>query len=140
MNNSVREGDAPPFFETSFNLCREVEFSTSFRLCREAGTTIQDITCEEVKSVESKFFFIGYIVRARTREPEKKRFSSGLHGNTAADSVRSEWPFCGMQPKSRRLRRRRGKSKPERKLLDIRVERLESERRTREVREAGVTF
>ncbi|GFW09137.1 retrovirus-related Pol polyprotein from transposon 412 [Trichonephila clavipes] len=38
MNNSVREGDAPPFFKTSFNLCREVVFLQRtidlFRLCR----------------------------------------------------------------------------------------------------------
>ncbi|GFV74628.1 hypothetical protein TNCV_5130701 [Trichonephila clavipes] len=32
-----------------------------------------DITCEEVKSVESKFFFIGYIVRASNKGARKKR-------------------------------------------------------------------
>ncbi|GFT97342.1 hypothetical protein TNCV_643701 [Trichonephila clavipes] len=99
-----------------------------------------DITCEEVKSVESTFLLDTSYVRA-TREPEKKKetathigireaedwfrpidlakdrydvrkiglhegpnttstaadhmkiFSSGLHGSTAADSVRSEWPL-----------------------------------------------
>ncbi|GFV53219.1 hypothetical protein TNCV_1065781 [Trichonephila clavipes] len=35
MNKSVREGDAPPFSETSFNLCREVgTHRRKFRLCR----------------------------------------------------------------------------------------------------------
>ncbi|GFY13330.1 retrovirus-related Pol polyprotein from transposon 412 [Trichonephila clavipes] len=33
-----------------------------------------DITCEEVKSVDSqRFFFIGYIVRESNKEPEKKK-------------------------------------------------------------------
>ncbi|GFU16166.1 DUF1758 domain-containing protein [Trichonephila clavipes] len=54
--------------------------------CVEAGTTLHKhlrrgvnsnnfnyITCEEVKSVDSQlFFFIGYIVRASNKEPEKK--------------------------------------------------------------------
>ncbi|GFW99578.1 hypothetical protein TNCV_3418111 [Trichonephila clavipes] len=37
-----------------------------------------DITCEEVKSVDSqRFFFIGYIVRASNKEPEKKKKKKG---------------------------------------------------------------
>ncbi|GFT05263.1 hypothetical protein TNCV_122991 [Trichonephila clavipes] len=38
MNKSVREGDAPPFFETSFNLCREVGTIDKYSACVEVGT------------------------------------------------------------------------------------------------------
>ncbi|GFT65752.1 phosphatase and actin regulator 2 [Trichonephila clavipes] len=84
MNKSVREGDAPPFLETSFNLCREVgTHRRKFRLCRgwkyhkhlRRGVNSNNfnyITCEEVRSVKSKFFFIGYIVRASNKGTRKK--------------------------------------------------------------------
>ncbi|GFS64900.1 hypothetical protein TNCV_2000971 [Trichonephila clavipes] len=109
MNNSVREGDAPPFFsKTSFNLCREVAFfifqrensacvevgtidkysacvevgtidkksrlcKTNSRLCRGRNYNFNDITCEEVKSVESKFSSLDTSYVRATREPEKKK-------------------------------------------------------------------
>ncbi|GFV49113.1 phosphatase and actin regulator 2 [Trichonephila clavipes] len=63
------------------------------------------------------------------------RFSSGLHGSTAADSVRSEWPLWHAAKSKAVFARRRSKSK--RKLLDIRAE-LEREERTREVREQAL--
>ncbi|GFV33205.1 hypothetical protein TNCV_4509711, partial [Trichonephila clavipes] len=46
------------------------------------------------------------------------RFSSGLHGNTAADSVRSGWPLWHAA-KSNVFARRRIESKQKLKLLDI---------------------
>ncbi|GFT93009.1 hypothetical protein TNCV_2500281 [Trichonephila clavipes] len=46
MNNSVREGDAPPFSETSFNLCRGWIFQLH-SACVEVGTN-NKITCVEV--------------------------------------------------------------------------------------------
>ncbi|GFS67152.1 hypothetical protein TNCV_4393711 [Trichonephila clavipes] len=85
MNNSVREGDAPPFSETSFNLCRG--------------------------------------------------FSSGLHGNTAADSVRSEWPLWHAAKSNAVFARRRIEMKQ--KLLRER-EREKQRKRTREVREQAL--
>ncbi|GFU26042.1 hypothetical protein TNCV_5105211 [Trichonephila clavipes] len=62
------------------------------------------------------------------------RFSSGLHGNTAADSVRSEWPLWHAAKIKAVFARRRSKSKPEQKLLDIR----ERRKKTREVREQAL--
>ncbi|GFX25311.1 transposon Tf2-9 polyprotein [Trichonephila clavipes] len=84
MNGSVCEGDAPPFFETSFNLCREAGTIVENSACVEVGTTHKHlrrgvnsnnfnyITCEEVKSVESTFLLDTSYVRA-TREPERKK-------------------------------------------------------------------
>ncbi|GFX05197.1 hypothetical protein TNCV_1550451 [Trichonephila clavipes] len=65
------------------------------------------------------------------------RFSSGLHGSTAADSVRSEWLLWHAAKSKAVFARRRSKSKPKRKLLDIRAE-LEREERTREVRKQAL--
>ncbi|GFS81471.1 hypothetical protein TNCV_896081 [Trichonephila clavipes] len=69
---------------------------------------------------------------------EHRRFSSGLHGSTAADSVRSEWPLWHAAKSNAVFARRRIEMKL--KLLDIRAE-LERERRenARGTR-AGVTF
>ncbi|GFU80271.1 hypothetical protein TNCV_3520481 [Trichonephila clavipes] len=58
------------------------------------------------------------------------RFSSGLHGNTAADSVRSEWPLWHAAKSQAVFARRR--NKPKLKLLDIRTERAEREKGERE--------
>ncbi|GFS60924.1 phosphatase and actin regulator 2 [Trichonephila clavipes] len=50
------------------------------------------------------------------------RFSSGLHGNTAADSVRSGWPLWHAAKSNAVFARRRIELKQELKLLDIRAE------------------
>ncbi|GFX72137.1 hypothetical protein TNCV_106681, partial [Trichonephila clavipes] len=48
---------------------------------------------------------------------KKKKILLGLHGNTAADSVQSGWPFVASQPKAKHsLARRRIKVKAELKL------------------------
>ncbi|GFV83559.1 hypothetical protein TNCV_5120491 [Trichonephila clavipes] len=65
------------------------------------------------------------------------RFSSGLHGSTAADSVRSEWPLWHAAKSNAVFARRRIELKLKQKLLDIRAE-LEREERTREVREQAL--
>ncbi|GFT16386.1 hypothetical protein TNCV_3611371 [Trichonephila clavipes] len=57
---------------------------------------------------------------------------------TAADSVRSEWPLWHAAKSKAVFARRRSKSKPKRKLLDIRAE-LERKENARGAR-AGVTF
>ncbi|GFT40627.1 hypothetical protein TNCV_3008011 [Trichonephila clavipes] len=64
-------------------------------------------------------------------------FTSGLHGSTAADSVRSEWPLWHAAKSKAVFARRRIELKLKQKLLDIRAE-LERERRTREVREQAL--
>ncbi|GFS78056.1 hypothetical protein TNCV_4548471 [Trichonephila clavipes] len=83
---------------------------------------------------------------SRSPNPLPMKFSSGLHGNTAADSVRSEWPLWHAAKSNAVFARRRIKVKAElklkkaetleKKLLDIRVERKENARGAR----AGVTF
>ncbi|GFV85579.1 hypothetical protein TNCV_3774031 [Trichonephila clavipes] len=60
---------------------------------------------------------------------EHRRFSSGLHGSTAADSVRSEWPLWHAAKSNAVFARRRIEMKL--KLLDIRAE-LEREKGERE--------
>ncbi|GFU85491.1 hypothetical protein TNCV_3178131 [Trichonephila clavipes] len=66
-----------------------------------------------------------------------RRFSSGLHGNTAADSVQSEWPLWhAAKSKTQVFTRRRIELKLKQKLLDIRER--ERKRRTREVREQAL--
>ncbi|GFV22988.1 hypothetical protein TNCV_2449431 [Trichonephila clavipes] len=76
---------------------------------------------------------------------EHRRFSSGLHGNTAADNVRSEWLLC-MQPKAKnslRAQAHLSKSRTETvktKLLDIRSrERERKGERERSGERAGHT-
>ncbi|GFV91954.1 hypothetical protein TNCV_1893901 [Trichonephila clavipes] len=76
---------------------------------------------------------VEFISRSPTPSPMERnyrRFSSGLHGSTAADSVRSEWPLWHAAKSKAVFARRRSKSKPKRKLLDIRaeLERKENER------------
>ncbi|GFU86122.1 hypothetical protein TNCV_3265961 [Trichonephila clavipes] len=68
-------------------------------------------------------------------------FSSGLHGNTAADSVQSEWPLWHAAKTKRVFARRRSELKlklelveEKQKLLDIR----ERKRESREVREQAL--
>ncbi|GFT19281.1 transposon Tf2-6 polyprotein [Trichonephila clavipes] len=59
-----------------------------------------------------------------------KRFSSGLHGNTAADSVQSEWPLWHAAKSNAVFARRRIEMKQ--KLLDIRAEKERSSEGERE--------
>ncbi|GFW39744.1 hypothetical protein TNCV_4522341 [Trichonephila clavipes] len=83
---------------------------------------------------------VEFISRSPTPSPmERKyrRFSSGLHGNTAADSVRSDWPLWHAAKSNAVFARRRIELKQELKLLDIRAElereREKQRRRTREL-------
>ncbi|GFU87775.1 hypothetical protein TNCV_4451211, partial [Trichonephila clavipes] len=69
--------------------------------------------------------------RQNSTEENIDAFSSGLHGSTAADSVRSEWPLWHAAKSKAVFARRRIELKLKQKLLDIRAE-LERERRTRE--------
>ncbi|GFT20595.1 hypothetical protein TNCV_2184181 [Trichonephila clavipes] len=70
------------------------------------------------ESLSVPFFFVCF------------RFSSGLHGNTAADSVRSEWPLWHAAKSNAVFARRRIEMKQ--KLLDIRAEKERSSERERE--------
>ncbi|GFV11516.1 DUF1758 domain-containing protein [Trichonephila clavipes] len=72
-----------------------------------------------------------YRGKYRCVQPKINLFSSGLHGNTAADSVRSEWPLWHAAKIKAVFACRRSKSKPEQKLLDIRAEKKENAREER---------
>ncbi|GFV49648.1 hypothetical protein TNCV_1959561 [Trichonephila clavipes] len=64
---------------------------------------------------------------------EHRRFSSGLHGSTAADSVQSEWPLWhAAKSKTQVFARRRIELKLKQKLLDIRAEKERSSEGERE--------
>ncbi|GFV28852.1 hypothetical protein TNCV_3350251 [Trichonephila clavipes] len=69
----------------------------------------------------------------------EQTFSSGLHGSTAADSVRSEWPLWHAAKSNAVFARRRIELKLKLKLLDIRAE-LEREKEKARGARAGVTF
>ncbi|GFU76104.1 transposable element Tcb2 transposase [Trichonephila clavipes] len=66
---------------------------------------------------------VEFISRSPTPSPMNsnyRRFSSGLHGSTAADSVQSGWPFVAA--KAQNSLRAQVQQKPKLKLLDIRAE------------------
>ncbi|GFX37626.1 hypothetical protein TNCV_3201491 [Trichonephila clavipes] len=74
----------------------------------------------------------------RCVQPKINLFSSGLHGSTAADSVRSEWPLWHAAKSNAVFARRRIELKMKQKLLDIGAELERKKRRTREVREQAL--
>ncbi|GFU66910.1 hypothetical protein TNCV_895461 [Trichonephila clavipes] len=78
--------------------------------------------------------------RQNSTEENIDAFSSGLHGSTAADSVRSEWTLWhAAKSKTQVFARRRIELKLKLKLLDIRAE-LEREKENARGARAGVTF
>ncbi|GFT82212.1 transposon Tf2-6 polyprotein [Trichonephila clavipes] len=77
-------------------------------LCKKANGAMK------TSSVE----FISRSPNPLPMKSEHRRFSSGLHGNTAADSVRSEWPLWHAAKSNAVFARRRIEMKQ--KLLDIR--------------------
>ncbi|GFT81521.1 uncharacterized protein TNCV_3673691 [Trichonephila clavipes] len=80
-----------------------------------------------------------YRGKYRCVQPKINLFSSGLHGSTAADSVRSEWPLWHAAKSNAVFARRRIEMKL--KLLDIRAEKERSrERENARGARAGVTF
>ncbi|GFW32118.1 retrovirus-related Pol polyprotein from transposon 17.6 [Trichonephila clavipes] len=92
--------------ESVFDYCSDIV------LCKKANGAMK------TSSVE-------FISRSPTLSPmnsKYRRFSSGLHGNTAADSVRSEWPLWHAAKSNAVFARRRIELKQELKLLDIRAE------------------
>ncbi|GFW15931.1 DUF4817 domain-containing protein [Trichonephila clavipes] len=61
-----------------------------------------------------------------------KRFSSGLHGNTAADSVRSEWPLWHAAKSNAVFARRRIEMKLKPELVKVKQKSFLEKRRERE--------
>ncbi|GFT29790.1 uncharacterized protein TNCV_4891861 [Trichonephila clavipes] len=141
---------------SSYDLSHVKNFNTR----NDSSSLIKDYKCNKIKSTKLKLSIVRekcsdivlckkangamktssveFISRSPNPLPMKSkhhRFSSGLHGSTAADSVRSEWPLWHAAKSNAVFARRRIEMKL--KLLDIRAE-LERERRTREVREQAL--
>ncbi|GFX21860.1 retrovirus-related Pol polyprotein from transposon 412 [Trichonephila clavipes] len=92
-------------------------------LCKKANGAMK------TSSVE----FISRSPNPLPMKSEHRRFSSGLHGSTAADSVRSEWPLWhAAKSKTQVFARRRIELKLKQKLLDIRAEKERSSEGERE--------
>ncbi|GFV78595.1 hypothetical protein TNCV_1889011 [Trichonephila clavipes] len=80
-----------------------------------------------------------YRGKYRCVQPKINLFSSGLHGSTAADSVRSEWPLWHAAKSNAVSARRRIEWKLKLKLLDIGAD-LERKKENARGARAGVTF
>ncbi|GFU99565.1 integrase catalytic domain-containing protein [Trichonephila clavipes] len=102
------------------------QHSPSLLLCKKANGAMK------TSSVE----FISQSPTPSPMNSNYRRFSSGLHGNTAADSVQSEWPLWHAAKSNAVFARRRIEMKL--KLLDIGAELEREKRRTREVREQAL--
>ncbi|GFS92062.1 transposon Tf2-6 polyprotein [Trichonephila clavipes] len=144
------------------NSSYDLPYVKNFNTRNDSSSLIKDYKCNKIKITKLKLSIVRekcsdivfckkangamktspeeFISRSPNPLPmksEHRRFSSGLHGNTAADSVRSEWPLWHAAKSNAVFARRRIELKMKQKLLDIGAE-LERERRTREVREQAL--
>ncbi|GFT71397.1 hypothetical protein TNCV_3927421, partial [Trichonephila clavipes] len=97
--------------------------------------------------IENSSYDLSHVKNFNTRNDSSslikdyKIFSSGLHGNTAADSVQSGWPLWhAAKSKTQVFTRRRIELKLKQKLLDIRERKREAARENARGARAGVTF
>ncbi|GFT05022.1 transposon Tf2-9 polyprotein [Trichonephila clavipes] len=153
------------------NCSYDLPYVKNFNTRNDSSSLIKDYKCNKIKSTKLKMNIklkndIPVCQRARRLSCSEKlqvnnqiddwlrqvlvcsvffvcfRFSSGLHGNTAADSVRSGWPLWHAAKSNAVFARRRIELKQELKLLDIknriREKKKEQRRRTREVREQAL--
>ncbi|GFY30489.1 hypothetical protein TNCV_3522521 [Trichonephila clavipes] len=126
---------------SSYDLSHVKNFNTR----NDSSSLIKDYKCNKIKSTKLKLSIVRekcsdivlckkangamktssveFISQSPTPSPMNsnyRRFSSGLHGNTAADSVQSEWPLWHAAKSNAVFARRRIEMKL--KLLDIRAE------------------
>ncbi|GFV27516.1 integrase catalytic domain-containing protein [Trichonephila clavipes] len=145
------------------NSSYDLPYVKNFDTRNDSSSLIKDYKCNKIKITKLKLSIVRekcsdivlckkangamktssveFISRSPNPLPMKskhRRFSSGLHGNTAADSVRSGWPLWHAAKSNAVFARRRIELKQELKLLDIRAEKEQRERRTREVREQAL--
>ncbi|GFT62024.1 hypothetical protein TNCV_3811951 [Trichonephila clavipes] len=100
-------------------------------ICGDSSHCARDLLCKKANGA-MKTSSVEFISQSPTPSPMNsnyRRFSSGLHGNTAADSVQSEWPLWHAAKSNAVFARRRIELKL--KLLDIRAG-LEREKKERE--------
>ncbi|GFU87934.1 hypothetical protein TNCV_1335041 [Trichonephila clavipes] len=145
------------------NCSYDLPYVKNFNTRNDSSSLIKDYKCNKIKSTKLKLSIVRekcsdivlckkangamktssveFISRSPNPLPMKsnyRRFSSGLHGNTAADSVRSGWPLWHAAKSNAVFARRRIELKQALKLLDIRAEK-ERKENARGAR-AGVTF
>ncbi|GFT79566.1 hypothetical protein TNCV_423901 [Trichonephila clavipes] len=122
QHGSGNEGKKRNRFEqTSRTLQRKISMrSTKDQLVEKICSYAGETQCFPVET---------FRMSKRCLHDGEKLFSPlGLHGNTAADSVRSGNGRCGMQPKPSSLRAQAQQTKTK-NFLDIRAERAERERK-----------
>ncbi|GFV51519.1 hypothetical protein TNCV_2908221 [Trichonephila clavipes] len=128
------------------NCSYDLPYVKNFNTRNDSSSLIKDykLLCKKANGAmkTSSVEFISRSPNPLPMKSEHRRFSSGLHGSTAADSVRSEWPLWHAAKSNAVFARRRIEMKlklelveEKQKLLDIR-ERKENARGAR----AGVTF
>ncbi|GFT42241.1 retrovirus-related Pol polyprotein from transposon 412 [Trichonephila clavipes] len=147
------------------NSSYDLPYVKNFNTRNELSSLIKDYKCNKIKITKLKLSIVRekcsdivlckkancamktssveFISRSPTPSPMERnyrRFSSGLHGNTAADSVRSEWPLWHAAKSNAVFARRRIESKLKQKLLDIRAEKREAAKENARGARAGVTF
>ncbi|GFX69742.1 hypothetical protein TNCV_1771101 [Trichonephila clavipes] len=139
------------------NCSYDLPYVKNFNTRNDSSSLIKDYKCNKIKITKLKLSIVRekcsdivlckkangamktssveFISRSPNPLPMKSkhhRFSSGLHGNTAADSVRSEWPLWHAAKSNAVFARRRIELKQELKLLDIRAEKERSSEGERE--------
>ncbi|GFT95100.1 transposable element Tcb2 transposase [Trichonephila clavipes] len=127
------------------NSSYDLPYVKNFNTRNDSSSLIKDYKCNKIKITKLKLSIVRekcsdivlckkangamktssveFISRSPTPSPmnsKYRRFSSGLHGNTAADSVRSEWPLWHAAKSNAVFARMRIEMKL--KLLDIRGE------------------
>ncbi|GFW61078.1 retrovirus-related Pol polyprotein from transposon opus [Trichonephila clavipes] len=118
---------------SSYDLSHVKNFNTR----NDSSSLIKDykLLCKKANGAmkTSSVEFISRSPNPLPMKSEHRRFSSGLHGNTAADSVQSEWPLWhAAKSKTQVFARRRIEFKLKQKLLDIRAEKEGSKKGERE--------
>ncbi|GFU00781.1 retrovirus-related Pol polyprotein from transposon opus [Trichonephila clavipes] len=126
------------------NSSYDLPYVKNFNTRNDSSSLIKDykLLCKKANGA-MKTSSVEFISRSPTPSPmnsKYRRFSSGLHGNTAADSVRSEWPLWHAAKSKAVFARRRNELKVKQKLSDIRAEkeREKGERERHEGRMYGL--
>ncbi|GFV25020.1 transposon Tf2-6 polyprotein [Trichonephila clavipes] len=108
----------------------------------KSDVLLNEILCKKANGAmkTSSVEFISRSPNPLPMKSEHRRFSSGLHGNTAADSVQSGWPLWhAAKSKTQVFASRRIELKLKQKLLDIGAEKERSSEGERE-RTQGAFF
>ncbi|GFY02904.1 hypothetical protein TNCV_3507841 [Trichonephila clavipes] len=97
MNNSVREGDAPPFFKTSFNLCRGAH-----AYAYSSAVSFPNVSVLNV--IENSSYDLPYVKNSNTRNDSNSlikdyKYSPLVSMEIPLRTAYGQTGRCGMQPK-----------------------------------------